>query len=39
MILVTGATGHVGRAVVRELASRGREVAAMVRVVVLAGWR
>lgn len=31
MILVTGATGHVGRAVVRRLASCGHDVAAMVR--------
>ena len=31
MILVTGATGHVGRAVVSALASRGRKVVAMVR--------
>jgi len=31
MILVTGATGHVGRAVVSSLASRGHEVAALVR--------
>jgi len=31
MILVTGATGHVGRVVIRDLASRGRDVAAMVR--------
>ncbi|WP_217577977.1 NmrA family NAD(P)-binding protein [Mesorhizobium sp. GbtcB19] len=31
MILVTGATGHVGRSVVRRLAARGREVVAMVR--------
>ena len=31
MILVTGATGHVGRAVVSSLASLGHEVVAMVR--------
>ncbi len=31
MILVTGATGHVGRAVVSRLASLGHDVAAMVR--------
>lgn len=31
MILVTGATGHVGGAVVRRLASLGRDVVAMVR--------
>ncbi|TGQ53185.1 NAD-dependent epimerase/dehydratase family protein [Mesorhizobium sp. M1C.F.Ca.ET.193.01.1.1] len=31
MILVTGATGHVGRAVVRRLASCGHDVAAMIR--------
>ncbi|MET2825609.1 NAD(P)H-binding protein [Mesorhizobium shangrilense] len=31
MILVTGATGHVGRAVVSQLASGGRKVVAMVR--------
>jgi NAD(P)H dehydrogenase (quinone) len=31
MILVTGATGHVGRAVVRRLASLGHDVVAMVR--------
>ncbi|UDL89281.1 NAD(P)H-binding protein [Mesorhizobium sp. PAMC28654] len=31
MILVTGATGHIGRAVVSDLALRGREVVAMVR--------
>jgi NAD(P)H dehydrogenase (quinone) len=31
MILVTGATGHVGRAVVGRLASSGHEVAALVR--------
>jgi NAD(P)H dehydrogenase (quinone) len=31
MILVTGATGHVGRAVVSRLASLGRDVVAMVR--------
>jgi NAD(P)H dehydrogenase (quinone) len=31
MILVTGATGHVGRAVVSSLASLGHDVVAMVR--------
>jgi NAD(P)H dehydrogenase (quinone) len=31
MILVTGATGHVGREVVRRLVARGRDVVAMVR--------
>ncbi|TPN79332.1 NAD-dependent epimerase/dehydratase family protein [Mesorhizobium sp. CU2] len=31
MILVTGATGHIGRSVVCRLAARGREVVAMVR--------
>jgi uncharacterized protein YbjT (DUF2867 family) len=31
MILVTGATGHVGRAVVSRLASLGHDVVAMVR--------
>ncbi|KUM26799.1 hypothetical protein AU467_19995 [Mesorhizobium loti] len=31
MILVTGATGHIGRAVVRRLVSLGHDVAAMVR--------
>ena len=31
MILVTGATGHVGRAVVARLASLGHDVVAMVR--------
>ena len=31
MILVTGATGHVGRAVVAGLVSSGHEVAALVR--------
>ena len=31
MILVTGATGHVGRAVVCRLASLGHDVVAMVR--------
>ncbi|WP_292415896.1 NAD(P)H-binding protein [Mesorhizobium sp.] len=31
MILVTGATGHVGRGVVRRLASLGHDVVAMVR--------
>ena len=36
MILVTGATGHVGRAVVGQLVSLGRDVAAMVRDVDIA---
>lgn len=31
MIVVTGATGHVGREVVRRLAMRGKDVVAMVR--------
>src|SRR5215470_15407534 len=39
MILVTGATGHVGRAVVGILASRGHDVVAMVRDVQAAGRR
>ena len=39
MILVTGATGHVGRAVVRNLASRGHDVVAMVRDVEAASRR
>jgi NAD(P)H dehydrogenase (quinone) len=33
MILVTGATGHVGRAVVCRLASLDHDVVAMIRVV------
>ena len=39
MILVTGATGHVGSAVVRNLASRGHDVVAMVRDVEAASRR
>jgi NAD(P)H dehydrogenase (quinone) len=39
MILVTRATGHVGRAVVSRLASRGHEVVAMVRDVQAASRR
>lgn len=39
MILVTGATGHVGRAVVSSLASLGHEVVAMVRDVQAASRR
>jgi uncharacterized protein YbjT (DUF2867 family) len=39
MILVTGATGHVGRAVVSRLASLGHDVVAMVRDVQAASRR
>ena len=39
MILVTGANGHVGRTVVCRLASRGHDVAAMVRDVQAASRR
>jgi NAD(P)H dehydrogenase (quinone) len=39
MVLVTGATGHVGRAVAWRLASRGRDVGAMVRDVPAASRR
>jgi NAD(P)H dehydrogenase (quinone) len=39
MILVTGSTGHVGRAVVWRLASLGHEVVAMVRDVQAASRR
>ena len=39
MILVTGATGHVGRAVVCRLASLGHDVVAMVRDVQAASRR
>ena len=39
MILVTGATGHVGRAVICRLASLGRDVVAMVRDVQTASRR
>jgi|HubBroStandDraft_6_1064221.scaffolds.fasta_scaffold518374_1 NAD(P)H dehydrogenase (quinone) len=39
MILVTGATGYVGRAVVSRLASHGHDVVAMVRDVALASRR
>ena len=39
MILVTGATGHVGRAVVCRLASLGHDVVAMVRDVQAANKR
>ena len=39
MILVTGATGHVGRAVVCRLASLGHDVVAMVRDVQTASRR
>ncbi|MFL5001071.1 MAG: NAD-dependent epimerase/dehydratase family protein [Xanthobacteraceae bacterium] len=39
MILVTGATGPVGRAVVSRLASLGHDVAAMVRDVQAASRR
>ena len=39
MILVTGATGHVGRAVVCRLASLGHAVVAMVRDVQAASRR
>ncbi len=39
MILVTGASGHVGRAVVCRLASLGRDVVAMVRDVQAANRR
>ena len=41
MILVTGATGHLGRAVVSRLASLGHDVVAMVRDVQAASrrWR
>ena len=39
MILVTGATGYVGSAVVRRLLSQGLEVAAMVRDAGAAGER
>ncbi|MCW5718997.1 MAG: NAD(P)H-binding protein [Bauldia sp.] len=39
MILVTGATGHVGRAVVSLLSGRGEDVAAMVRNVAAAARR
>ena len=39
MVLVTGATGRVGRAVVSRLASLGRDVVAMVRDVQAASRR
>ena len=39
VILVTGATGHVGRAVVSRLASLAHDVVAMVRDVQAAGRR
>ena len=39
MIVVTGATGHVGRAVVSRLASLGHDVVAMVRDVQAASRR
>ena len=39
MILVTGATGHVGGAIVRRLRSLGLETAAMVRNPEAAGQR